>query len=53
MRLLIFLVLSLYGLACKYRMISQYQYIIGCRMAFSDISGIAFSYFLRSNYNLL
>ena len=49
MRLLIFLVLSRYGLACKYSTISQYQYIIGCRIAFSDIS--IFSHFLRLNYN--
>ena len=42
-RLLIFLVLSRYGLACKYRIISQISYIIGCRIAFYDISGIAFS----------
>ena len=45
MRLLIFLALSRYGLACKYRISSEYQYIIGCRIVFSDISGIAFSYF--------
>ena len=45
MRLLIFLILSQYGLACKYRIISKYQYIAGCRIAFSDISDIAFSYF--------
>ena len=44
MRLLIFLVLSRYGLACKYR-IYLYQYIIECRIKFPDISGIKFSYF--------
>ena len=44
-KLLIFLTLSQYGLACKYRIISKYQYIAGCRTAFSDISDIAFSYF--------
>ena len=53
MRLFIFLVLSRYGLACKYRIISKYQDIAGCRIAFSDISDIAFSYFFRSNYSLL
>ena len=48
-RLLIFLVLSRYRLACKYKyiIISQikYQFIIGCRIAFSGISGIMSSYF--------
>ena len=44
MRLLIFSVLSRYGLACKYKKFPKYQYIIGCRIIFSDFSGIAFSY---------
>ena len=35
MRLLIFLVFSQYGLACKYGIISQYQYVIGYRIEFS------------------
>ena len=43
MRLLIFLVLIRYGLACKCRIVSQF--IIGCRISFSDIPGIGFSYF--------
>ena len=34
--LLIFLVLSRYGLACKYGIIFENQHIIGCRIAFSD-----------------
>ena len=45
MRRLIFLVSSRYGIACKYRIISQHQCITGCRIAFSEISAIAFSYF--------
>ena len=45
MRLLIFLVLSRYGLACKYRIISQIAKYNWMQIAFSDISGIAFSYF--------
>ena len=51
MRLLIFLVLSWYGLACKYKTVSQiWIYIIGCKIAFSDISGIDCIFiFLRSN----
>ena len=36
MRLLIFLVFNKYELDCKYENISKYQYIIGCRIAFSD-----------------
>ena len=36
MRPVIFLVFSQYGLACKYGIIFKYQYIIGCRIAFSD-----------------
>ena len=45
MRLLIFLAVSRYGSACKYGIISQIPNLIGCRIAFCDISGIAFSYF--------
>ena len=45
MRLLIFLALSRYGLACKYRISSDDQYMIGYRIAFSDISDVSFSYF--------
>ena len=46
MRLLMFLVLNGNVLACKYRIVSQiWKYIIGCRIASSDISGIALSYF--------
>ena len=47
MRRLIFLVLRQYKLACKYRITVNIacQYIIGCRIAFSDISGITFSSF--------
>ena len=46
MRLLIFLVLIRYGLACKCRIDSQF--IIGCRISFSDIPRIAFSFFFSS-----
>ena len=46
MRILIFSVLSRYGLACKYRIISQISICDRCRIGFLDISGIAFSYFL-------
>ena len=35
MTLLLFLVLSRYGLACKYGVISKYQYIVGWRTTFS------------------
>ena len=45
MRLLIFLVLCRYGLACKYRKNSNHEYITGSTIAFSNYSGIAFSYF--------
>ena len=34
MRLLIFFILSQNGLACKYGVISKYQYIIGRRIVF-------------------
>ena len=44
-RLLISLALSRYELPCKHRIIPNYRCIIGCRIAFSDISGIAFSCF--------
>ena len=43
-RLLIFLLLSLYGLACKY-IISHISIYTWMQIEFSDISGIAFSYF--------
>ena len=51
--LLIFLAFHRYGLSSKYKIISpvnveqfsKNQYIIVCRIALSDISGIAFSYF--------
>ena len=49
MRLLLFFILSRYGLAHKYRIIpkiSIYNWI--CRIAFSDISGIAFFTFSHS-----
>ena len=45
MRLLLFLVLSRYGLARKCKKIFQISIVIGCRIAFSDISDIAFLYF--------
>ena len=45
MRLLIFLVLSRYRLACKYRIISQISIYNWMQNYISDISGIAFSYF--------
>ena len=32
-----------YGLAFKYKNFSKYRYILRCRIALSDISGIAFS----------
>ena len=53
MRLLIFLVLSRYGLACKYRIISQisiYNWMQNCIFWYL---WYCIFIFLRSNYNLL
>ena len=43
-RLLVFLVLNRYGLACKYRIISQILLFNCMQIVFSDMSGIAFSF---------
>ena len=45
MKLLVFLVLSRYELACKYRIISQIPNIIWSRTEFCDISGVDFQIF--------
>ena len=45
MRLLIFLILSQYGFADKPRIVSQISIHNWIQISFSDISGIAFSYF--------
>ena len=45
MKLLVFLVLSRYELACKYRIISQIPNIIWSRIEFCDISGVDFHFF--------
>ena len=53
MRLLIFLVLSRYGLACKYRIISQISIFNWMQNCIFRYFWYCIFIFLRSNYNLL
>ena len=53
MRLLIFLVLSRYGLACKYRIISQISIYNWMQNWVFQYLWYCIFIFLRSNYNLL
>ena len=53
MRLLIFLVLSRYGLACKYRIISQISIFNWMQNCIFQYFWYCIFIFLRSNYNLL